>query len=87
MDKNTEFFIALDTSAMHITCRTHDYWMHAITHSSLVCNQLTLFTLKYLKSIRHRTLIHALKAFSPFINMSRFRCLQCTTAWLGRWKV
>ena len=77
--------VALDITVMHI--RTHDYWIHAIAHSSLVCNQLTLFTLKYQKSIRHRTLKHALEAFSPFISMSRFRCLQCTIAWLGRWKM
>jgi len=42
-----ELFSALDASVMYI--RTHDYWKHAIAHSSLVCNLLTLFTLKYLK--------------------------------------
>ena len=41
-----ESFSALDTSVMDV--RTH-YRIHAIAHSSLVCNQQTLFTLKYQK--------------------------------------
>jgi hypothetical protein len=84
MDKNRELPNAMDISVMHL--RIQDYWLYAIAPSSLVCNQLSLFTLKYLKSILHRTLIYALKAFSPSINMSRFRVVQCAIAWLGRMK-
>jgi hypothetical protein len=85
MDKNTELFFSIDTTDISVmNIRTQDYGLRAIAPSSLERNRRKLFTLKYLKSISDRTLIYALKAFSPFINMSRFRFVLCAIAWLSR---